>query len=136
MLAGNVDLKRRRPVWEAISDLWTDTELDEDDFARIAGVLAASRYSLAEIREIYVFEVAPVVWTNLYPFYPIIPTVWAGFDAEWLADEIVKNIERQRKGFVYRQSVRSGAGQWMRTLAVREDWRRVLEILTNEHRVD
>ena len=31
------EIERRKPVWAALSDLWLDTELTEDDLQRIAG---------------------------------------------------------------------------------------------------
>lgn len=73
-----------------------------------------------------------MVWMNLFPFYPSIPPVWAGFDADWLAKEVLKNIKRQRRSCFYRCYVRSKAGEWMRTLVVKEDWTRVLKAYENK----
>ena len=53
-------------MWAALSELWLDTELTEDDLQRIAGVMKRSGYSVPQLREIYLFEVAPVVFRNLY----------------------------------------------------------------------
>ncbi|MGH7937882.1 MAG: DUF7079 family protein, partial [Chthoniobacterales bacterium] len=58
------DLKHRRPVWEALSTLFldTDTSLDRQWRARI---LADSTYSLDELEEILLAEVHPACSGNL-----------------------------------------------------------------------
>ncbi len=130
MLVEDLDLSRRRPVWEAISDLWRDTELQEYEADYIAKVLAQSRYSIKELHEIYAFEVAPVVWAN---FLSAVPSVWAGFDIEWLTKEIINNIERQRKSKAYRCYVRNKVGVRMRTWVVKGDWGKVLKVLESKY---
>jgi hypothetical protein len=84
------EIKRRMPVWEAISDLWLDTELGENGVLYIARVLAESGYSLEEIDKIYTEEVAPVVYMNAYS----VTGVWTGFDPVWLKEEILKKTKR------------------------------------------
>jgi hypothetical protein len=84
------EIKRRMPVWEAISDLWLDTELGENGVLYIARVLAESGYSLEEIDKIYKEEVAPVVYMNAYS----VTGVWTGFDPVWLKEEILKKTKR------------------------------------------
>ena len=128
MTDSRMDLKRRRPVWEAISELWLDTELQVFEIDHIAEVLARSVYRLDELREIYAFEVAPVVWGNSLS----VAGVWTNFDADWLAQEIVKNVERRRKSFLYRFYVECGAARRMRTSVVEKVWQRILEILKSE----
>ncbi|MGH9901020.1 MAG: DUF7079 family protein, partial [Pyrinomonadaceae bacterium] len=78
MLSGE-EIERRRPVWLAVSDLWLDTELDEADLRRIAGVLADSGYAVEELTRIYLYEVAPVVYLNMFS----VAGAWAGFDPQW-----------------------------------------------------
>ena len=60
------EIERRKPVWAALSELWLDTELTQDDLQRIAGVMKRSGYSVPQLRDIYLFEVAPVVFRNLF----------------------------------------------------------------------
>ena len=127
-----IDVERRRPVWEVISDLWRDTELQDDEVEHIAEVLAESGYTEEKLHEIYAYEVAPAVWTNLFTFYPIIPEVWAGFDPEWLSAEIMRGIERQGRSGLYGLYVRCRIGRWMRTLAVKEDWAKVLKAVESK----
>src|SRR4051812_21049006 len=49
MLEPGEDLRRRRPVWEALSDLFLDTQLQEHDFRYIARVVAESGYTDHEV---------------------------------------------------------------------------------------
>src|SRR5215207_1767739 len=79
------DLDRRRPVWEAMSGFFLDTELDDDDFSRIADVLAASGYSRIELDEILWRELCPVLGWNLAP----VAGEWAGFDMKWVEERIL-----------------------------------------------
>ncbi len=74
------ELITRAPVWEALAEFWLDTKLADADFDHIARVIAASPYSLAEVRAIHDYEVAPAVSVNLMS----IAGAWAGFDDEWL----------------------------------------------------
>ena len=123
MVTKDIDVGRRRPVWVAVSDLWRDTELQDHEVEHSAGVLAESRYSKDELHEIYAFEVAPAVWSNLMT---ATPSVWAGFNEDWLVGEILRVIGRQRRSAAYRYYVRSPIGEWARTTAVKEDWLKVL----------
>lgn len=74
------ELQSRTPVWEALADFWLDTELVDYEFDHIARVIAESPYSMAEIRDIHDYEVAPAVSGNL----ACVAGEWAGFDSEWL----------------------------------------------------
>ena len=79
------ELERRKKVWIAISDLWLDTGLQTYGLDYIARVLAESGYTDKELHHIYLYEVAPVVYTHLLT--PVSP-VWAGFSPQWLCPEI------------------------------------------------
>ena len=52
------DLEQRRPVGNALSELFLDTQLTDIDFAAIATVLAQSPYTNDELGAIYHVEVA------------------------------------------------------------------------------
>ncbi len=79
------DLARRRPVWFARSELFLDTELQPSDQIRIARTLRDSRYDDATLLAILGDEVAPICGGNLLS----VAGEWAGFDGEWLEQEIV-----------------------------------------------
>jgi hypothetical protein len=74
------DDARRRPAWVALSELSLDTELSEGDLDRIASVLRDSGYGIDELFRIYLHEVAPVVYLNLFS----VAGAWSGFDEDWL----------------------------------------------------
>ena len=105
------DLERRRHVWNALSELYLDTELEEPDNARIAAVLAQSGYSSGQLEEILYRELHPVLLTNLVSF----AGEWAGFDPDWLEAQILKRGSK-RRGFAVIP------GKWM----VRRSWRAIL----------
>ena len=84
------EIKRREPIWLALSELWLDTELTDKDLDQIASVMAQSKYNLGELRAIYLYEVAPVVYRNLLN----VAGEWAGFNEAWLYSKINEGIER------------------------------------------
>ncbi|GEP44814.1 DUF7079 family protein [Brevifollis gellanilyticus] len=87
-------IQRRRRVWIALSELWLDTELANEDLERIAKVMAESKLSIEELRQVYLVEVAPVVSLNLLS----VAGAWAGFDEEWLCSQIIRNLrDRPRR---------------------------------------
>ena len=59
------DIEARAPVWEAMSGLYLDTDTTLWHPAA-AQAFAASPYSVAELRDILVYEVNPVLWSNLF----------------------------------------------------------------------
>ncbi|WP_019584741.1 DUF7079 family protein [Deinococcus apachensis] len=73
-------LRRRWSLWIALSGLWLDTEVMEDDLCSSARVAAVSGYSDDEVSIIFWQEAAPVVAGNLLT--PI--GVSSGFDEDWL----------------------------------------------------
>jgi hypothetical protein len=117
------EIERRKPVWIALSDLWLDTELTEDDLRRIAEVMRRSGYNVGELREIYLFEVAPVVFPNLLS----VAGEWAGFDEEWLVHEVTKQASRRSP--VLRTLVRLVIGRTVLTFATERHWRKLVEML-------
>jgi hypothetical protein len=118
------EIKRRIPVWEAISDLWLDTELGENGVLYIARVLAESGYSLEEIDKIYAEEVAPVVYMNAYS----VTGVWTGFDSVWLKEEILK---KTRRHFIISDlPIIKQIKIKIITYSVEDNWKSVKNILT------
>jgi hypothetical protein len=78
-------LADRRPVWEALSELFLDTELSPAVRAGIVRTLAQSPYSLPELRAILREEVHPVCVANLLS----VAGVWSRFDPDWLQRTIL-----------------------------------------------
>lgn len=85
----HTDLETRRPVWNAISDLFLDTEIDESMLKHIAAVCRTSPYSWEECEEILWGEVYPVCIPNLLT----VAGEWGYFDPEWLESSILRRRE-------------------------------------------
>lgn len=90
MLLSTLELERRRPVWEAFSDLYLDTET-RWYLPRIAWVAARSGYPWVTLEGILRYEVGPVVSHNLLE----VAGEWAMFDPEWLEGQILQNGPRE-----------------------------------------
>jgi hypothetical protein len=90
------ELSERRPVWQALSELYldTDTTLLED---AIVANLAVSPYGIRELEEILIHEVRPVCIWNAFAWE------WIGFDPEWLEGQIIKKLRSPFRYF-YRAS--------------------------------
>jgi hypothetical protein len=110
------DLERRRPVWEAMSELFLDTQLGAKDHQRIANVLATSGYSARELDRILWQELCPVLAANLRS-----PAgEWAGFDMQHAEREIVNHPA----GALRRWRSYLGVGR-----LVRREWTRIQHAL-------
>lgn len=81
-----VILERRRPVWNALADLCLDTEITDNHFHYIAGVVRRHGFSADEARAIAYDEVFPIVYLNVYGGQ------WAGFDRDGLEQAILSRI--------------------------------------------
>jgi len=115
------DLPRRRPVWEALSDLFLDTELNEARLRWIARRLAESGCSDKELHGILFHEVYPVCIQNMHD----VTGVWAGFRLDWLE----KAILRRAPGPLP-DDIPLPADYRM----IEPEWRRVLQMLAEERR--
>lgn len=121
-MLSEAEIARRRPVWVALSELWLDTELDEADLHRIAEVLRASAYRLAELRRIYLHEVAPVMYPNTLS----VAGEWAGVDPDWLVAEITKRMGDTSKARDRRWKLK----QRVMTYASEDHWKRLVQLLS------
>ena len=91
MNATAAQIKERLPIWSALSEFFLDTELQPNDYERIAQKLAAGNYSENEIEKMLIHEVCPVCrWNALSP-----AGEWAGFDDEWLMEKIGPRYEKR-----------------------------------------
>lgn len=102
-------LAARMPVWDALSTLWLDTELSPAALRAIAATLAASPYTLAQLEDIHVQEVAPAVGSNLAG----VAGEWAGFDPRLLA-------ERCSACAMRRGTLRHRFGTWLLRAYIRD----------------
>ena len=86
----NAEIAARRPVWVALSDLFLDTDVSLS-YEYTAQICARSEYTLDELKQILINEVAPVVSVNLFSM----AGEWAGFDEEWLVAGIRHKMNSQ-----------------------------------------
>ena len=93
------DLENRRPVWDALSSLFldTDTSLSREWRAKL---LSTSPYSLEQLHYILVDEVYPICRWNLLS----IAGEWAGFDLAWLEGKILRRL-RSPLRFLHRANL-------------------------------
>ncbi len=73
----------RIPVWNALSELYLDTDVTLS-YDHIVRTLAASPYSLDELHEMLMYDVHPALYPNLMS----VAGEWAGFDDAWLLERI------------------------------------------------
>ncbi len=106
-----------------MSELWLDTEIAEQDLARIAHVMAESGFDIATLRAIYLVEVAPVVSWNLLG----VAGVWTTFDPQWLHSAIVHNL-RYRARYL-RFLARFPLTRRLMTYATEEHWTKLVEFI-------
>ena len=89
MKTASEDIGNRLPVWEALSDLFLDTELQPTDLEHMGRILAESPYTFDEIETILYSEVYPVcIWNRRS-----VAGEWAGFDRSWLQEAILRHQE-------------------------------------------
>lgn len=88
------DLERRTPVWQAMSELFLDTDLSRERKRAIAMMLETSGYSQAELRIIYEREVAPVCYDSLLQA----DGAWGYLEGGGLEQAIVRHL-RQRQSY-------------------------------------
>lgn len=100
-----------------MSILWVDNEIDEYDFKRLAEEMLKSGLSLEQLELILLREVAPVCWGNMLSW-----SVWTAFDTEWLTGEILKNIAKQERNFLYRTYICSPIAKLLMAKIIWVDW--------------
>ncbi len=74
----------RLDIWRALSELFLDTEPNDVTFNYIARTILESDFSLAEVEDIFWYEVYPVLVGNLSS----VTGEWAGWSDEWLMENL------------------------------------------------
>jgi hypothetical protein len=113
-------IAERLPVWTALSELFLDTELMDDDHQRIAAILHQSPYSVAELERILRNEVTPAFGFNL----AAVAGEWAGWTDEAVQEIMVKSLRRKPFPAWLTRFVTSFA--WK---SIQHDWQRILALL-------
>lgn len=104
-------ITKRKDVWEAISNFYLDTEIDESDYDYLANTFEQSDYTIEELQDIDLYEVFPTLYINLLS----IAGEWAGFDQTWLNQKCYKNYKK-RESFAFKMKVKvlNTLHYWMR----------------------
>jgi len=113
------EIKRRIPVWCALSDLFLDTELQASSHRYVAKIITQSGFSSKEAEAILRDEVAPVFHVNLW-------TV-AGEWTSWTEKDVEEMIVERLNHPVWWQKI-----GWLRGLIlnrvmarVEKDWQEI-----------
>ncbi|UNK42494.1 hypothetical protein MNO14_16445 [Luteimonas sp. S4-F44] len=72
---------KRLQLWQALSDLFLDTEIDDTTIVAIARVVRETGYTAAEVHRVLWGEVYPVLAPNLRS----VAGIWSGWPDAWLA---------------------------------------------------
>jgi len=81
------DLPQRRIAWEALSDLYLDTDTSLSRDWRVERLMDTA-YTIEDLEAILVDEVHPVCRWNMMR----VAGEWAGFDPEWLESRILREV--------------------------------------------
>ena len=82
-------------MWVAVSDFWLDTEMSASTAHYIVRTILESPYSVGQAEAIHWAEVAPVLYTNLYPFD--VAGQWGMFDPDWLVERCIQQALRPHR---------------------------------------
>jgi hypothetical protein len=115
LLFDDESLKKRKAVWIALSDLFLDTDVSLA-YGYIGRVCADSAFTLDELKEILMDEVAPVCSRNLLS----VAGEWSGFEEEWLVSAIREGI-KVRQG-IFRKILKPISKNFF-IARIEEDWK-------------
>ncbi|WP_456459630.1 DUF7079 family protein [Reichenbachiella sp.] len=88
-------LENRRKLWLALSELYLDTELTDEDYFRIANEIKDLGFVFGEAKRIDYYEVAPALGANLLSTAGI----WSGFCPEEINTKCHYNYTRRENLF-------------------------------------
>ncbi len=112
-------------IWEALSNFYLDTELNEKDYDYISNILLKSKLSYSELKAIDLHEVFPTLQLNL-----LSPAgEWSGFETAWLNAKCMYNHEKRisSKSFRLSNQLKNALHFWMRKKHWQEIERRMKE---------
>lgn len=95
-MSNNPEIEQRKPIWNALSEFYLDTELQQTDYKRITETFVASNLDIEELKAIDLFEVFPVLKGNLLS----VAGVWNGFDEKWLYENCTESYQNKNRNMV------------------------------------
>lgn len=90
-----LELEKRIPIWNSISEFYLDTELQDSDYESIINTFLNSDLHISELKEIDLYEVFPVLKGNLIS----VAGEWNSFDETWLKDACAKAYFKRKNSF-------------------------------------
>lgn len=109
----------------AISELFLDTSLEEEDFVRLRDILNDSKLPIDTLDLIYYEEIAPLLYQNLEST----AGEWSGFDPDWLEREISR---RSTKGTIGKILWLNKARMYWVTRTTKNDWQKLRRMLRRQ----
>ncbi len=106
----------------AISELFLDTSLEEEDFVRLRDILAETKLPMDKLDSIYYEEIAPLLYGNLEST----AGEWSGFAPEWLEHEISR---RSSKGTIGKIPWLDKVWMYWVTRTTKKDWQKLRRML-------
>ena len=91
----DIELEKRITIWNAISEFYSDTELQDSDYESITNTFLNSDLHISELKEIDLYEVFPVLKGNIIS----VAGEWNGFDEKWLKDACTKAYFKRKNSF-------------------------------------
>ena len=128
MALTSAEIEQRFPVWEALSELFVDTALDENGLRSIARTLRAAGYPVATLESILRDEVLPVFCSNLLSM----AGNWTGWPGELIKDLVLRHLARDAEALMPR-SIKI-ACRTLKLRSVRSDWSRIVSLLSHSER--
>ena len=80
------EIERRLPIWQALADLFLDTELQPADYRCIAQRVSGRGFTPDQLRAILADEIAPALAPNLFAD---IAGEWAGWPEDHVGQAVI-----------------------------------------------
>ena len=108
----NQDYKLRTSIWDALSNFYLDTELNDTTYDYIHNVFIDSQLDLATLKAIDLYDVFTCLQQNLL----CLTGAWAGFDSDWLHKKCLENYKKRKSSNSFRiyTRLKNKLHYWMR----------------------
>lgn len=112
------EIDKRKPIWNAISEFYLDTELQDSDYEQILKIFLESNLSITQLKAIDLYEVFPVLKGNIIT----VAGEWNSFDENWLNESSTKAyLKRDNKFYRFKIKIYNMFFQVLR----KEHWKEI-----------
>ena len=123
------DIARRLPAWCALSELFVDTEFDDDQARSIARQLLDTGFDAASLDAMLRHEVAPVFVRNTFTGN------WTGWKPEEVREMVLDHLRRRERWPARMTAPLLKRFDRMMLSAFEEDWQRVRREMAQQAQV-